>query len=121
MTSETLEFSLQGNWETARGLAVEHAVEMKEQSAEEETYSGIQLTLELVELDGSIPRALKVLTGAKMHSEDILKALDSEREIYEGAGIEVQEMVTKFEGKEYRSLIQHFVKFYYFTEAKPYK
>lgn len=41
ITGEMLAFPLLGNWETARGLAVESAVEMKEQSSNMEAYFGI--------------------------------------------------------------------------------
>lgn len=93
-TGEMIEFPIQDNWEVARNLAVEHALEMKEDSKASEPYEGIQLTLELFELVGNIPRVFRILTGSKMHSKEILKALDSEREIYDGAGIEVHEMIT---------------------------
>jgi hypothetical protein len=120
LTGELEEFPIGNDCESARHLAIERAVEMKEFGPKTAPYQSIELTLELVDLIANTPRVFKVLTGSKMHTEDILRALDSEREIIEDAGLDVEVMVTNAEPRPYKSLHQHFIKLYYFTEAKPY-
>lgn len=120
LTGELEEFPIGNDLESARHVAIERAVEMKEFGPRATPYLGIELNLELVDIIANTPRVFTVLTGSKMHTEDILKALDSEREIIEDAGFDVEVMVTDAEPRPYKSLQQHFIKLYYFTEAKPY-
>jgi hypothetical protein len=119
LTGEQEEFPIYNSWEIARNLAIERAIEMKDAGPKSDPYSGIQLVLELFDLGENVPRAFKILTGARMYSEEILKALDSEREIIEYAGFEVDVMITNGESSQYRSIQQHFVKMFYFALGTP--
>jgi hypothetical protein len=119
LTGEMKEFSLIHTWETQRKSAIKYALEMRDEGPELEPYKGIELSLEILYNGEDETRAFKILTGSKMHTEDILTALETERVIIEGAGFEVETQPTRFKEKTYLPIEHHFMKLYYFTETKP--
>ena len=114
-TSEMEEYVVSNSWETARAHIVQRALEMREESQEEDTYLGIQLGLEILDLSVNQVRFFKVLTGDRMPTQEILKHLDAEREILQDCGFDLETIETNFNDVLYTSVAQYFITLYYFT------
>lgn len=116
-TGETTNFPCR-DWLAARENAVGLAVELKRTSEEKDGYRGIRLVLEYSPGTKEAAVSLhEILTGEKMPSEEILKALHTEAEILEQCGKEFEVMVGQMEGQTYHAVNHRYVTLYYFTAS----
>lgn len=81
------------------------------------SFDGIKLSIEYAKTSNpDLTESHSILTGDKMHSEDILVALDNEAEVLSAAMQKFSEMITtNVDGKNYRSVDIGFTLLYYFT------
>ena len=77
-------------------------------------YKELKLKLEIYAGENLI-QSLAVLTGNRMHSDEIVETLGKEYEIFEQLGFNLPFAILKHNGKEIKHLIVHFIPLYYFT------
>ena len=78
------------------------------------TYKELKLTLEIYAGENMI-QSLAVLTGNRMHSDEIVEILGNEYEIFEQLGFNFPFAIVEHKGKKIRHLIVHYIPLYYFT------
>lgn len=105
-------------WLESRERAVEFAGKLK--AAADGDYRGITLLLEYPLSDGDHAELAShpILTGERMSSAEILKALHEEWEILDQFGFEFAEMRGEFENKTYVAVNHRYVTLYYFTAPR---
>ena len=78
------------------------------------TYKELKLTLEIYAGENMI-QSLAVLTGNRMHSDEIVETLGKEYEMFEQLGFNFPFAIVEHKGKKIRHLIVHYIPLYYFT------
>ncbi len=105
-----LEFILENPMQS-RSNAIQ---QMKIWKGETLTYKELKLMLEVYAGENLI-QSLAVLTGDKMHSDEIVETLGKEYEIFEQLGFNFPFAILEHKGKKIKHLITHFIPLYYFT------
>lgn len=106
---ERVEFTLRNPVES-RSRAVR---QIKEWMGESKSYEGLKLSL-LVCLADTLS-ILPVLTGDRMHTEDILEALKLEYEMLDGLGFKLPAGICELGEDSFRHISDDFIFLYYFT------
>lgn len=88
--------------------------QMKIWKGETLTYKELKLTLEIYAGENLI-QSLGVLTGNRMHSDEIVETLGKEYEIFEQLGFNFPFAIVEHNGKKIKHLIVHYIPLYYFT------
>jgi hypothetical protein len=78
------------------------------------TYKELKLKLEIYAGENMI-QSLAVLTGNRMHSDEIVETLGKEYDIFEQLGFNFPFAIVEHKGKKIRHLIVHYIPLYYFT------
>ena len=78
------------------------------------SYVGLKLTLEIFAGENLL-QSLAVLTGERMHTDDILDSLKKEYEILDELGYELPFGIIEYNGKTIQHISNDFVMLYYFT------
>ena len=78
------------------------------------SYTELKLTLEIYAGENMI-QSLAVLTGDKMHSDEITETLGKEYEILEQEGFQLPFGIVEHNGKTIQHVLNDFIQLYYFT------
>lgn len=101
------------NWLTARLNSIQFAEQLKKIGS---SFFGIKVYVEYSP-DSLLPKTERhyLLSGERMHTEQVLSALHEEYNILQSANKDFEVMKCEFENKEYHAVDQKYNSLYYFT------